>query len=164
MATNTSIAYYLAKDPIPEDRLCVNNAEEMAQVIVDYVYVAGLASTVGSSGISPQTNNQIAALTTRVEELEAQVQELESQVPDRRVAATNVSLPAEDSTQVLTWSPPFETTNYEVRVTLQGSTGHPGAYYGWRVIGTSQTTSSVQISFDNIGANTSFSAVVETLE
>jgi outer membrane murein-binding lipoprotein Lpp len=164
MATNTSIAYYLAKDPIPEDRLCVNNAEEMAQVIVDYVYVAGLASTVGSSGSSPQTNNQITALTTRVEELEAQVQELESQVPDRRVVANNVQLSTGGSTYVAAWTPAFETTNYEVRVTLQGSTGHPGSYYGWRVINASKTTSSVQISFDGIPASTTFSAVVETLE
>jgi hypothetical protein len=164
MATNTSIAYYLDKNPVPEDRECVSSLTDILQGVVDFGFVAGLASTVGSSNTTPQTNNQIAALTKRVEELEGEVEALTERLPDRRVVAKNQTLVAGDQKVALTWSPPFDTTNYEVRVTLQGGTAHPAAYYGWRVVESTKTTSSVQIIFDNLPANSSFSAVVETLE
>lgn len=163
MPTNSSAAYYLDFNPVPEDRECASTVTEFLQAMKDFGFVAGLASSV-LGGATPSTNNQTAALQAEVNTLKERVSELESQIPDRRVAAVDVALAAGDSVQALTWAPAFETTKYEVRVTLKGASSHPSAYYGWRVVSGTNTLTGVQLVFDNIPANATFSAVVETLE
>lgn len=166
MATNSSTIAALSAQPVPIDRECPRTGTDIVKLVQDFVAVVGLASQVQTApGVStPVTNNLGAQALALANEVKATLENLQGNFLNRRVVATRQNVPAGDSTQTFTIDPAMPSSDYEVRLFFTGPATHPSAYYGWRVVSGSQTTTGVQISFDNAHNNMVCTVVVEDLK
>lgn len=161
MATNSVTQAALVGLPIPPDLACVKDAQSIQAMIIATCAISGLASQVGGQGVVPSNNVANQALTIANQALAA-VNALALRVPTYRGSPNQIGIIAGDSVQTLTWTD-LGTTNYVLSLTLYGPSGHPGAYYNWRAVDGSQSSTGISISFDNIPSGFSFSWLVSTI-
>lgn len=160
--TNSATILTLSGQPVPEDRECVRNLTEIIQGVQDFVVIDGLSSQVGGSSL-PNTNNTAAQALETAQEALALAEEVRDSRKERRSSATAVALPAGDSAQVISWTPALPNTLYNVSITFVGTAVYPSAYYGFHVVNGTQTTTSVQLRFNNIPSSWAFTYVVDEL-
>lgn len=156
MATNEEITSSLVAGNVPPDRECVTNLSSIIAGVQDFMSIQA-----GPGGDVTPPNNSIAeqALNTANTAI-AQVAALTGQLKERRTL-TPTPVPTGDSTFAFSWNPAMPSTDYDVLVTLYaGTTTHPAAYYGFRILESSITTTGVQVLFDNIPASTKAAVLV----
>ncbi len=162
MAQNESIIASLQANPVPSDRNCVRTGQDVVDLVQDYVQVNGLAGASPGTGL-PSTNNTAAQALTTANAALTLAQQTAASVPERRTSGGISSVATGDSVITLSWSPVLPSVAYEVRLVIYGAAGHPTSYYGYRVIASTMTTGSVNVSLDNLPAGASISWVVEAL-
>jgi hypothetical protein len=150
----------LEAQPVPEDRLCITDAQDVVNVVQDYVRVVGLASQAPGSTLT--TNNTASQALETANSALAQVQTLSGQIPQRRASnpSTPIALAVGDSVMSFTWSDAMPDNNYEVRVVFFGPAGAV-ANFAWHVQDASRTSNSVLLRFDNIPAGLSAIFIAE---
>lgn len=161
MSSNSVTQAALVPQPVPPDAECVNTLSQIVAGVCAYTSISGLASQVGGQGVVPSNNVANQALTIANQALAA-VNALALRVPTYRGSPNQIGIIAGDSVQTLTWTD-LGTTNYVLSLTLYGPSGHPGAYYNWRAVDGSQSSTGISISFDNIPSGFSFSWLVSTI-
>lgn len=166
MSVNSATIASLEAQPVPIDRECPRSLTDILKGVQDFVAVVGLASQVQiAPGVTtPVTNNLGAQALALANEVKASLDGIVGNFLNRRVIASRQNIPAGDSVQTFTIDPAMPSSDYEVRLFYTTSAGAYTNYYGWRVVSGSQTTTSVQIRFDNAKADMVVSAVVEDLK
>lgn len=161
MAQNSAVVLTLDAVPFPEG-ICISNAQQLQEFVINYIRIAGLESLVAGAGFVT-TNNTAAQALSVANAAKAEADALAAVQVKTRAVTAEIPLPTGDSLQSISFQD-IGTTLYEVRVTLiAGASTHPAAYYGWRLLGSSRTSTSCQILFDNIPAGSSFIFVVQSL-
>jgi hypothetical protein len=162
---NSAVIASLEAQPVPPDQEC--RTESLSQIIegvVQYVHVAGLASTISGDGFStPITNNIGQQAFDKVVALEGKVEDLEEGVRERRIAARRVRLNPATSIVPLTWSPAMPSDDYEVRISVYGPSEAPSNAFAYRIVSGTQTTTGITLVFTGIPDNSQFTAVIEEL-
>lgn len=166
MPVNQAVVASLLADTPPADRKCIRDADDVVQIVQDYVRVVGLASQVSSpSGVgTPVTNNTGQQALLLAQSLQASITELQGMVVQRRVVATQQNVPSGDSYQTFTISPEMPDSSYVVHLNYVGAATHPAAYFGWRVVAGSQATNQFQLSFENTPNATTVTVWIEQLK
>ncbi len=160
MPANTQLTAALVQvGEVPPDQNCLTDVNALLPVVAAYMAVA----VQDPANPASQTDSTAAQALEAANNALAQVSALQALIPQRRTSGTTlIPLPTGDSTVPISWAPDMPSTVYSVQVTIFGAAAHPAAYYGWRVVETSRTVNSLQLSFDNIPANSSFSYIVES--
>lgn len=164
MVNQAQIASLIAR-PVPPERECVTDLTSIVAGVVDFTYVAGLASQIASpTGVTPVTNNVGQQALTLAQANLVQITALENKTVERRVATRRTPIPVGDSIVTYSIDPPMPSADYEVRVSYYGDSTHPSSYYGWRVVSGTQEESSFDVSFENSKAGMLVTIVVEELK
>lgn len=163
MPANTSITAALTQvGEVPPDQNCLTDVNALLPVIAAYMAVA----TTDPESPQSQTNSVADQALNTANNAISQVNALKLLIPERRSSGANlIPLPAGDTPTpvTVTWAPDMPSATYSVQITLFGTSTHPGAYYGFRVVEATRTVNSFQISFDNIPAGSSFAWTVTQL-
>lgn len=162
MPTNQTTISALESRTVPPDLACII-PQALADAIPQVVRVVGLASQVqGAAGVTPITNNTGQQALTLAQSNLVKIQALQDQVVERRLVAYRQNVNPGDSVQPFAMSPGMPSEQYMIHVMLEGPATHPAAYYGWRLVSGTQTATSFSLSFDNIGASTLVTVLVES--
>jgi hypothetical protein len=155
----------LESRPVPPDLQCYLR-QETADAIAKTIRVTGLASQIASpSGVTqPVTNNISQQALDLAQENQERINTLEGNQSQKRIVAVRNNVPQGDSIQAYAISPAMPNDQYEVRVTLYGSSSHPTNYYSWRVQGDTVTANGFSVVYDNIPQGTLATVIVESLQ
>lgn len=155
MPTNTEITESIVAGTVPPDRMCVRNGQEVANICQDFCSVQSGASS--GSGGGGGSNDSVAeqALNTANTALAA-VQDLQGQQKETRSSGI-IAIPSGDSNFNYAFTPPMPDTEYDIDVAYYAGSIPPpaiAAFYNWRVLESSITTSGFLLLFDNTPATT----------
>lgn len=160
MPTNSQVVAGLVAQTVPPDRECITNLTQVLQGAVDYLSVIVNTQTIpGSPG-----GDSIAQQALQVAQLAlTTAQQAVAAIPPTR-SDQAIALPTGDSTIALSWADPLPDTNYAVIGTYIGAAPSVATYYTYRIIDGTQTTTGVQIRFENTPANFKWTWVVQAIK
>lgn len=160
MPTNTQIVAALEAHPAAPDQECIPGLmTELAQKLAALLTVVSVTSE-----IDQQSTNSIAqqALETANIALTT-AQQAMSAIPQTRTNGAPQDVADGDSVLPISWSVAMPNTNYEVRLTYYGANLAVAAFYAFRVIDGTRTTTGCSLRLDNTPANTKIVWVVQAL-
>lgn len=160
MPTNTQIVATLGWTDAPPDLSCIpGDINQLGPILAQFLTVNSNTSEIDTSAqdsIAQQALEQSAiALATAQSALAAQASLRSSGAP--------LALQTGDSQLAISWSPAFVDTNYMIIGTYYGTAASIGAYYAFRVLEGSRTTTGCTIIFENTPAGFKFSYLVRSL-
>lgn len=158
MPTNTEINASLVAGSVPPDRNCLKSGQDVVNLVQDFVSIQNSTPNADPSG--PDNSVAEQALNTANTAL-AGVQALQSEKKEVRASGI-IAIPTGDSNFAFTFSPALPSTDYDISVTYYaGSAGFVAAFYNYRVLESSITTTGFNLIFDNTpsGAKVAIRAV-----
>lgn len=159
MPTNTQQIAAILAGTVPPDRFCVNNGQDVVNLVQDYCTVVFqvLQAISGDSSSIAQLALQTANIALQTANAAA------AAVPQRRTSGSDPQpVPSGDSTFPLTWATAMPDTNYEVRIIFFGPDTNSGSFC-FLVRDNTRTVNGCSVRLENMPANMSIVWVVESL-